>query len=179
MVKTMVKTRANTMAKIRAKILANRLTDYTLVSLFLFLFLLIALVPSKQTSAQTSAQTRAQTGEGQNIEQDKPREELDTHSSLVDARLQNLYRRVRCPVCAGQPISESEAPLSRILREELAKKIEAGESDEEALAWLTARYGEGVLLRPRFSSAALLWLAPIFLAVASFLVLRARTRRGQ
>ena len=179
MVKTWVKTRANTMAKIRAKtqakILANRLTDYALVSLFLCLFLLIALVPSKQTSAQT----RAQIGEGQNIEQDKPREEVDTHSSIVDARLQNLYRRVRCPVCAGQPISESDAPLSRILREELAKKIEAGESDEEALAWLTARYGEGVLLRPRFSSAALLWLAPIFLAVASFLVLRARTRRGQ
>ncbi len=95
----------------------------------------------------------------------------------LDGRLQALYRQIRCPVCPAQPISESEAPLSRILREELREQIVAGKSEEEALSWLVERYGEGVLLRPRFDKAAPLWLAPVLCALIALAVLRAYTKR--
>ncbi len=90
----------------------------------------------------------------------------------LDRRLQSLYRQIRCPVCPAQPISESEAPLSRIIREELRTQIVAGKSEEEALSWLVERYGEGVLLRPRFASAMLLWLAPVLCLLVALGVLR-------
>ena len=95
----------------------------------------------------------------------------------LDRRLQSLYRQIRCPVCPAQPISESEAPLSRILRKELRSQIIAGKSEEEALSWLVERYGEGVLLKPRFNSAALLWLAPVLCLLIALGVLRAYVRR--
>ena len=151
------------MADCKDTLLAKLLLNCVFALLFLCLAMLIALMASAQTTGTETAGTET-------------REETSERSRAIDARLQRLYRQVRCPVCAGQPISESDAPLSRILREKLAKKIEAGESDEEALAWLVARYGEGILLRPRFSSAALLWLAPLVFAFASLLLFRARTR---
>ena len=95
----------------------------------------------------------------------------------LDRRLQSLYRQIRCPVCPAQPISESEAPLSRILRKELRAQIIAGKSEEETLSWLVERYGEGVLLKPRFHSAALLWLAPVLCLLIALGVLRAYVRR--
>ena len=102
----------------------------------------------------------------------------DNESDLaLDRRLQSLYRQIRCPVCPAQPISESEAPLSRILRKELRSQIIAGKSEEEALSWLVERYGEGVLLKPRFNSAALLWLAPVLCLLIALGVLRAYVRR--
>ncbi len=157
-----------------AKIATKPTPNFTFVALFLCHLLLIALTTDARTSEAQDELLQDELLQDELLNEARAR--TITRSSIIDARLQSLYRRVRCPVCAGQPISESDAPLSRILREELAKKIEAGASDEEALAWLVARYGEGVLLSPRFSSAALLWLAPLLLACASLLVLRARTR---
>ncbi len=101
----------------------------------------------------------------------------DAAEEVLDHRLQSLYRQIRCPVCPAQPISESEAPLSRILRNELRAQIVAGKSEEEALSWLVERYGEGVLLKPRFDSAALLWLAPVLCLLVALGVLRTYTKR--
>ena len=102
----------------------------------------------------------------------------DNAEETLDHRLQSLYRQVRCPVCPAQPISESEAPLSRILRDELRKQIASGKSEKEAIAWLVERYGEGVLLKPRFNSAALLWLAPLLCALVVLGVLYAYVRNN-
>ncbi len=96
----------------------------------------------------------------------------DESQTDTDQRLQSLYRQVRCPVCPAQPISESEAPLSQILRQELAKKVKTGMTNKDAIEWLVERYGEEILLRPRFNSAMLLWLAPIACAAIAILALR-------
>lgn len=96
----------------------------------------------------------------------------DESQTDTDQRLQSLYRQVRCPVCPAQPISESEAPLSKILRQELAKKVKTGMTNKDAIEWLVERYGEEILLRPRFNSAMLLWLAPIACAAIAILALR-------
>jgi cytochrome c-type biogenesis protein CcmH len=69
-------------------------------------------------------------------------------------------------VCQNQSIDDSEAPLARDLRMLVRERLQAGESDRQVIDFLVARYGEFVLLRPRFSwHTALLWLGPAALLV--------------
>ena len=65
-------------------------------------------------------------------------------------------------VCQNQSIDDSDAPLARDLRMLVRERLKAGDSDDQVLDFLTARYGEFVLLKPRFGwHTALLWLAPV------------------
>jgi cytochrome c-type biogenesis protein CcmH len=83
-------------------------------------------------------------------------------------------------VCQNQSIDDSDAPLARDLRLLVRERIRAGDSDAKVLDFLVARYGEFVLLRPRFEwHTALLWLTPlvVLLAGAGSLVVLARRRR--
>ena len=76
-----------------------------------------------------------------------------------EARARNLSRELRCMVCQNQSIDDSEAPLARDLRLLVRERIAAGDSDGQVIDFLVARYGEFVLLRPRFESRTLLlWL---------------------
>ena len=78
-----------------------------------------------------------------------------------EARARNLSRELRCMVCQNQSIDDSEAPLARDLRILVRERLQAGDSDTQVLDFLTARYGEFVLLKPPLTShTALLWLAP-------------------
>jgi cytochrome c-type biogenesis protein CcmH len=102
---------------------------------------------------------------------------------LVDARLEAraraLSQSLRCLVCQNQSIDDSNAPLARDLRKIVRERLTAGDSDDDVLRFIEARYGEFVLLRPRFNAhTVLLWLAPLalFLAAASVLWRRARGR---
>ena len=64
-------------------------------------------------------------------------------------------------VCQNQSIDDSDAPLARDLRLLVRERLKAGDSDTQVLDFLAARYGEFVLLKPRFGwDTALLWLAP-------------------
>jgi cytochrome c-type biogenesis protein CcmH len=64
-------------------------------------------------------------------------------------------------VCQNQSIDDSDAPLARDLRILVRERLSAGESDEEVLSFVVDRYGEFVLLKPRFAfHTLLLWLAP-------------------
>ena len=64
-------------------------------------------------------------------------------------------------VCQNQSIDDSDAPLARDLRLLVRERLKAGDSDTQVLDFLIARYGEFVLLKPRFSwDTALLWLGP-------------------
>ena len=64
-------------------------------------------------------------------------------------------------VCQNQSIDDSDAPLARDLRLLVRERLKAGDSDAQVLDFLVARYGEFVLLKPRFGwDTALLWLAP-------------------
>jgi cytochrome c-type biogenesis protein CcmH len=78
----------------------------------------------------------------------------------LEARARALSEDLRCMVCQNQSIDDSNAPLARDLRILLRERIAAGDSDGEVVDFLVARYGEFILLKPRFSGqTALLWIA--------------------
>jgi cytochrome c-type biogenesis protein CcmH len=86
-------------------------------------------------------------------------------------------------VCQNQSIDDSDAPLARDLRLLVRERIAAGDSNAQVLDFLVARYGEFVLLKPRFErQTLLLWLlAPLLLAgggLALWLQIRRRSRNG-
>jgi cytochrome c-type biogenesis protein CcmH len=78
-----------------------------------------------------------------------------------EARARDLSRELRCMVCQNQSIDDSEAPLARDLRLLVRERIAAGDTDAQVIDFLVARYGEFVLLKPRFEPhTLLLWLLP-------------------
>jgi cytochrome c-type biogenesis protein CcmH len=78
-----------------------------------------------------------------------------------ELRARELSRELRCMVCQNQSIDDSEAPLARDLRLLVRERIAAGDSDEQVIDFLVARYGEFVLLKPRLERhTLLLWLLP-------------------
>jgi cytochrome c-type biogenesis protein CcmH len=102
----------------------------------------------------------------------------------LETRARNLSRGLRCMVCQNQSIDDSDAPLARDLRVLVRERLQAGDSDRQVLDFLTARYGEFVLLKPRFGShTALLWLLPGALVAAGafglFLLVRRQRREAE
>jgi len=99
----------------------------------------------------------------------------------LEARARSLSEQLRCLVCQNQSIDDSEAPLAADLRVLLRQRLAAGDSDRRVLDFLVARYGEFILLKPRFEwQTAILWGAPpavliVGLAVA---IVAWRRRRG-
>jgi cytochrome c-type biogenesis protein CcmH len=78
-----------------------------------------------------------------------------------ETRARDLSRELRCMVCQNQSIDDSDAPLARDLRLLVRERIASGDSDSQVIDFLVARYGEFVLLKPRFSPhTLLLWLLP-------------------
>ena len=78
-----------------------------------------------------------------------------------EARARDLSRELRCMVCQNQSIDDFEAPLARDLRLLVRERIAAGDSNSQVIDFLVARYGEFVLLKPRFNPHTLvLWLLP-------------------
>ena len=88
----------------------------------------------------------------------------------LEARARAITKHLRCLVCQNQSIDDSDAPLARDLRILVRERLQAGDSDRQVIDFLVARYGEFVLLKPRFSShTALLWLGPAaFLLIGAF-----------
>ncbi len=86
---------------------------------------------------------------------------------VQEARARTLFREVRCLVCQNESIDDSQADLAADLRRIVRQEIAQGRSDREIRAFLVARYGEFVLLKPPFSVGnALLWLAPVGILAA-------------
>jgi len=95
-----------------------------------------------------------------------------------EARARDLSRELRCMVCQNQSIDDSDAPLARDLRLLVRERITAGDSDTEVMDFLVARYGEFVLLKPRFEQRTwLLWLVPPLLLAGGGLALWIYARR--
>jgi len=79
----------------------------------------------------------------------------------LEARARNLSRELRCMVCQNQSIDDSDAPLARDLRILVRDRLKAGDEDKQVLDFLTGRYGDFVLLKPRVSwRTAALWGTP-------------------
>lgn len=90
-----------------------------------------------------------------------------------------LAKSLRCPQCQNQNLVESNSPIAKDLRLIVFQKINQGESEQEVVNFMTARYGEFVLYKPSFSwSNALLWLAPVLLLVLFLVVSMIRVRRS-
>jgi cytochrome c-type biogenesis protein CcmH len=102
---------------------------------------------------------------------------------MSDPAKESRARELRCMVCQNQSIDDSDAPLARDLRLLVRERIAAGDSNSQVLDFLVARYGEFVLLKPRFERQnMLLWLlAPLLLiggGLALWLQIRRRSRNG-
>ena len=95
-----------------------------------------------------------------------------------EARARDLSRELRCMVCQNQSIDDSEAPLARDLRLLVRERIAAGDSNSQVIDFLVARYGEFVLLKPRFNlHTLLLWLLPPLALAGGGLALWTYSRR--
>ena len=98
----------------------------------------------------------------------------------LEARARAISEQLRCLVCQNQSIDDSDADLAGDLRRLVRERLLAGDSDDQVIAYLVSRYGEFVLLKPRFSARnALLWATPaVALAIGgAFIVVAARRRR--
>jgi len=102
----------------------------------------------------------------------------------LEARARALSKVLRCPVCQGENIDDSNAGVARDLRLLVRERLLAGDSDEAVLAYVTDRYGEYVLFEPPAKGGNLiLWLAgPGMLILGAGLAvayLRGRTRASE
>ena len=102
--------------------------------------------------------------------------------ALKDARLEDrardIGRQLRCLVCQNQSIDDSDAPLARDLRRLVRKRLTAGDDDRQVIAYIHARYGDFVLLRPPVDERTwLLWFGPALALLAALAFLLWRLRR--
>ncbi len=96
----------------------------------------------------------------------------------LEARARIISAELRCMVCQNQSIDDSNADLARDLRLLVRKRLTDGDTDRQVLDYIVSRYGEFVLLKPRFSQkTVILWGAPIVLFVAGGLALAVYARR--
>jgi len=101
-------------------------------------------------------------------------------NAAQEAQARDLFRELRCMVCQNQSIDDSDAPLAKDLRALVRERVAAGDSDEAIKAFLVARYGEFVLLKPRLEAETLLlWGTPfaVLLLGAGAALIALRRRR--
>ncbi|MEO7241105.1 MAG: cytochrome c-type biogenesis protein CcmH [Sphingomicrobium sp.] len=88
-----------------------------------------------------------------------------------------LMAEIRCLVCQGQSIADSDAELAGDMRDLVRRRIAAGEQPGAIRAWLVSRYGDWISFRPGAAPVAWpLWLAPLVLLAAGALLVRRRVR---
>jgi len=100
----------------------------------------------------------------------------------LEARAREISEGLRCLVCQNQSIDDSGAPLAKDLRLLVRERLKAGDSNQQIVDFIVARYGEFVLLKPRFETHTLvLWLATpaVFLAAILIIALAFRRRRAE
>ena len=91
---------------------------------------------------------------------------------VVEKRLMDLSKELRCLVCQNETLADSQAGLAEDLRREIREQIKAGKSDQEIISFLTQRYGQFILYRPRVTPTTyLLWFGPFVLLIVGLFVL--------
>jgi len=99
-------------------------------------------------------------------------EERPSDDPVIEARLAKLSKELRCLQCQNQTLADSPAGLAADLRREIREQMKAGKSDQEILAFLTQRYGDFILYRPRVTvTTYLLWFGPFVLLLAGLAIL--------
>lgn len=80
-----------------------------------------------------------------------------------EERAHDIAETVRCPACSGQSVANSDAIAAQNLRNDIERRVAAGESDDEIRAAIAARFGDDILLNPpRSGVAGLVWVLPVF-----------------
>lgn len=99
----------------------------------------------------------------------------------LEERARELSTELRCLVCQNQSIDDSDAPLARDLRILIRQRLSAGDSDNQVIDFVVARYGEFVLLRPRFAPHTwVLWLGtPLLLLLGALVIFTSFRRRNR
>jgi cytochrome c-type biogenesis protein CcmH len=104
-----------------------------------------------------------------NVQLPNPRQEREAKA---------LMETIRCLVCQGQSIADSNAEVAGDMRSLIRERIAAGESPESIRAWLVSRYGEWVSYKPQLEPATFaLWAAPALLLLGGLWLARGRFRR--
>jgi cytochrome c-type biogenesis protein CcmH len=75
-----------------------------------------------------------------------------------DQRVKRIASVIRCPTCRGLSADQSDAPSAESIRDEVRRRVQAGETDAQVKEYLVSRYGEDILLQPR---SALVWVLPV------------------
>src|SRR5262249_37188673 len=100
----------------------------------------------------------------------------------LEARAKALQRELRCVVCQGQSVDESNAPLAADMRRLIREQVQSGKSDDQVKDFFVARYGTFVLMNPPVDSDTyFLWFGPLVLlviggVVIGMTIMRARKR---
>ncbi len=107
----------------------------------------------------------------------------DARADALDDRVRSIAKVLRCPVCAGESVADSQADISIQMRGIIRQKLEAGETPDQITAYFVARYGETILLSPQTSGFTLgVWVMPLVALLGGFAivltVLRSWSRRG-
>ena len=103
---------------------------------------------------------------------------------LQEARARALQKELRCLVCQGESLDESDASLAVDLRHLIRERIKAGQSDKEIVDFLVSRYGDFILMEPPFETGTYaLWLTPFAVlivgaGIAIWVVIGAKRRAG-
>jgi len=98
----------------------------------------------------------------------------------LEHRARLLGKELRCPKCQNQSLDDSEADIARDLRRILRERLVAGDTDTEAKAYLVARYGDFVLLKPPVRQTTwLLWFGPPAVGLVGIFVVWRIARRGR
>jgi cytochrome c-type biogenesis protein CcmH len=99
---------------------------------------------------------------------------------VLNERYRALTREIRCPKCLNESIAESDAPVAADLRREVRRLIGEGATDDEVKTFLSSRYGDFVLYRPRMTPTTLVvWAAPfLFLVLGGLVFWRILAARG-
>lgn len=105
-------------------------------------------------------------------------EDRPSGDPVIEQRLAKLSHELRCLQCQNQTLADSPAGLATDLRNEIREQMKAGKSDEEIKAFLTQRYGDFILYKPRVTfTTYLLWFGPFVLLLGGLYVLFLYIRR--
>ena len=93
-------------------------------------------------------------------------------------RVDRIARQVRCPTCESQSVADSRAPASDAIREEVRRRVDAGEPEADIMSFLVSRYGEDILLEPEAKGVTgLVWVLPLVAAAVALVGLGVVFRR--
>jgi cytochrome c-type biogenesis protein CcmH len=90
----------------------------------------------------------------------------DDSARTPEDRIFAIARTTKCPTCRSQSVAESEAPIAKEIRADIARRVESGDSDDDIRGFLRSRFGEEVELRPSASGVTgLVWVIPVVATV--------------